>query len=125
MVTRLAEQLVRPGLLMVLGPSGSGKSSLLRAGVLPAISAGRLLVEGSRTWPLDLLTPGRHPLRELAVRVGSMAGVPAGGLEADLRVNPTRITAAIRQGLITHARRRAHPPGPDGYPRHLRRSTSR
>ena len=31
LVTRLAEQLARPGLLTVLGPSGSGKSSLLRA----------------------------------------------------------------------------------------------
>ena len=33
LVTRAGEQLARPGLLMVLGPSGSGKSSLLRAGL--------------------------------------------------------------------------------------------
>ena len=36
LVARAGEQLSRPGLLMVLGPSGSGKSSLLRAGLLPA-----------------------------------------------------------------------------------------
>lgn len=40
LVSRLAEQLTRPGLLTVLGPSGSGKSSLLRAGLLPAIAVG-------------------------------------------------------------------------------------
>jgi len=41
LLSRLAQQLAGPGLLMVLGPSGSGKSSLLRAGLLPAIAAGR------------------------------------------------------------------------------------
>ena len=58
LLTRLAEQLTRPGLLMVLGPSGSGKSSLLRAGLLPAIAAGGLPARGSQAWPLDLHDPG-------------------------------------------------------------------
>ena len=40
LVARAGEQLTRPGLLIVLGPSGSGKSSLLRAGLLPAVAAG-------------------------------------------------------------------------------------
>ena len=48
LITRLAEQLAGPGPLMVLGPSGSGKSSLLRAGLLPAIAAGGLPARGSR-----------------------------------------------------------------------------
>ena len=107
MVTRLAEQLTRPGLLMVLGPSGSGKSSLLRAGLLPAIAAGGLPVRGSQAWPLDLMTPGRRPLLELATRIAALAGIPAGALEADLRTDPARITAAIRQALLAHARRQA------------------
>src|SRR6202034_4426687 len=42
------------GLLMVVGPSGSGKSSLLRAGLIPALRGGAL---GSGTWPLVMLTP--------------------------------------------------------------------
>ena len=114
LVTRLAEQLTRPGLLMVLGPSGSGKSSLLRAGLLPAIAAGGLPVRGSQAWPLDLLTPGRRPLLELATRIAALAGIPAGALDADLRTDPARITAAIRQALLAHARRQAQAarPGP-------------
>jgi hypothetical protein len=47
LVTRLAEQLTSPGLLMVLGPSGVGKSSLIRAGLVPAIAAGELPARGS------------------------------------------------------------------------------
>jgi WD40 repeat protein len=105
-LTRLAEQLTNPGLLMVLGPSGSGKSSLLRAGVLPTIAVGGLPARESSSWPLDLMTPGRRPLLELATRVAALAGIPAGGLNADLCTDPARITAAIRQALLAQARRR-------------------
>ena len=112
LVTRAGEQLTRPGLLMVLGPSGSGKSSLLRAGLLPAIAAGVLPARGSWAWPRDLMTPGRRPLLELATRIASLAGIPAGALEADLRTDPARITGAIRQALLANARRQANTPGP-------------
>jgi WD40 repeat protein len=112
LVARLAGQLTRPGLLMVLGPSGSGKSSLLRAGLLPAIAGGMLPVRGTQWWPLDLMTPGRRPLLELSTRVAAMAGIPAGALDADLRADPARIAAAIRQGLLVHVRRLAEPSNP-------------
>jgi energy-coupling factor transporter ATP-binding protein EcfA2 len=105
LVTRLAEQLTTPGLLMVLGPSGSGKSSLLRAGLLPATATGALPARGSQAWPLDLMTPGRRPLLELATRIAAIAGIPAGALNADLQAHPTRITAAIRQALLVHSQR--------------------
>ena len=111
LVARAGEQLARPGLLMVLGPSGSGKSSLLRAGLLPALTAGALPARGSWAWPRDLMTPGRRPLMELATRIASLAGVPAGSLEADLRTDPARITGAIRQALLTNARRQANTQG--------------
>ena len=110
LIARAGEQLARPGLLMVLGPSGSGKSSLLRAGLLPAVAAGALPARESWAWPRDLMTPGRRPLMELATRIASLAGVPAGALEADLRIDPARIISAIRQALLTNARRRANVP---------------
>ncbi len=49
--------------LFVGGPSGSGKSSLVRAGLIPALKAGAL--SGSEAWRLALFTPGRDPLAEL------------------------------------------------------------
>jgi WD40 repeat protein/transcriptional regulator with XRE-family HTH domain len=64
------------GLLFVIGPSGSGKSSLLRAGVIPALRSGALGVAGSADWPVVLFTPGAEPSQELA---GQLARVsPAG-----------------------------------------------
>jgi WD40 repeat protein len=44
----------------VFGPSGSGKSSLLRAGLIPALQAE---TEGAGVAALRILTPGEHPLR--------------------------------------------------------------
>lgn len=49
--------------LVVGGPSGSGKSSLVRAGLIPALKAGAL--PGSETWSVNLFTPGRDPITEL------------------------------------------------------------
>ena len=112
LLNRLAGQLARPGLLMVVGPSGSGKSSLLRAGLLPAIAAGALPVRGAQAWPLDLMTPGRDPLLELATRIAALAGISAGELDVNLRTDPTRITAAIRRALLAHARHQAPSGGP-------------
>ncbi|GAA0830836.1 hypothetical protein ACFQVD_07465 [Streptosporangium amethystogenes subsp. fukuiense] len=47
--------------LLVMGVSGSGKSSLLRAGVLPALGRGHLGITGSATWTHQMITPTAHP----------------------------------------------------------------
>ena len=107
LAARAGELLSRPGLLMVLGPSGSGKSSLLRAGLIPAIAAGALPARGSWAWPWELMTPGREPVTELAILITTHTGIPPGALAADLRTDPARVTAAIRQALLAISRRRA------------------
>ena len=50
-------------LLTVVGPSGSGKSSAVRAGLLPALAAG--VLPGSDGWTQVLIRPGERPAREL------------------------------------------------------------
>jgi serine/threonine protein kinase/DNA-binding SARP family transcriptional activator/WD40 repeat protein len=47
----------------VVGPSGSGKSSLVRAGLIPALRAGGL--PGSGTWLTTSMFPGSYPFEEL------------------------------------------------------------
>ncbi|WP_267241867.1 caspase, EACC1-associated type [Streptomyces sp. PR69] len=69
LVQLLVEQLPDSGPLVVTGPSGSGKSSLLYAGLLPALRKGLPGVEVSRTWPVLTFTPHAHPLCELAERM--------------------------------------------------------
>jgi hypothetical protein len=52
-------------LLSVVGPSGSGKSSVVMAGLLPRLKAGAL--PGSEHWVyLDPMTPGIRPVEALA-----------------------------------------------------------
>jgi WD40 repeat protein len=63
LVAELIARLVGAGFLGIVGPSGSGKSSVLRAGLLPALAAG--VLPGSGGWRRLLLRPGEHPLDEL------------------------------------------------------------
>jgi WD40 repeat protein/DNA-binding SARP family transcriptional activator len=93
LVAELVTHLVGPGLLGVVGPSGSGKSSLVRAGLLAALADG--VLPGSARWRLAVVRPGEHPLRELApaARGGGAEPVRAAGAdgeEGDLPDRPIR-----------------------------------
>ncbi|MEV1168760.1 hypothetical protein [Nonomuraea sp. NPDC049784] len=53
------------GLIMVTGASGAGKSSLLHADLLPALSAASGEAGGPALWPQVCFTPSERPLQEL------------------------------------------------------------
>jgi DNA-binding SARP family transcriptional activator len=59
LVAELVARLVGSSLLAVVGPSGSGKSSAVRAGMLPALAGG--VLPGSERWSQALMRPGAHP----------------------------------------------------------------
>jgi WD40 repeat protein/DNA-binding SARP family transcriptional activator/ABC-type transport system involved in cytochrome c biogenesis ATPase subunit len=63
LVAELVARLVGANLLAVVGSSGGGKSSVLRAGLLPALASG--VLPQSEEWSQVLMRPGEHPLREL------------------------------------------------------------
>jgi WD40 repeat protein/serine/threonine protein kinase/DNA-binding SARP family transcriptional activator len=50
-------------LVAVVGPSGIGKSSVVRAGLIPALRAGA--ISGSREWVFTDMLPGSYPFEEL------------------------------------------------------------
>ena len=79
-VQRLLEKLKASRFLAVLGPSGSGKSSLVRAGLVPALRRGA--VPGSETWQICLLRPGARPLTALAAQLAHV--VPGGAMQRTL-----------------------------------------
>lgn len=60
-------------LLPVIGPSGSGKSSVIMAGLLPRLQEG-ILPESDRWVYLPPVVPGTHPLENLAVALKTVLG---------------------------------------------------
>jgi WD40 repeat protein/energy-coupling factor transporter ATP-binding protein EcfA2 len=96
-VDDLLERLKKKSFLALFGSSGSGKSSVLRAGLIPAVLEGR--VTGSQDWQTILLTPGEHPRRELATHLAELGSIPAGSIWAELGADPTRAALTIRQVL--------------------------
>lgn len=79
-IQRLVEKLKPSRLLAVLGPSGSGKSSLVRAGLIPALRQGAL--PGSESWVIRTFLPGAQPLAALAAQVVQIH--PQGSMTATL-----------------------------------------
>ena len=60
----LLQRLHLHNFVAVVGSSGSGKSSLLRAGLIPLLKAG-YLVDGSDHWHISIMKPGQNPLYNL------------------------------------------------------------
>jgi eukaryotic-like serine/threonine-protein kinase len=76
--------------IVVGGDSGTGKSSLCRAGVLP------WLVEHDGWSRVDVV-PGRHPVRSFAAALASWLDTDEATLDALLRDTPDAFARAIRQ----------------------------
>ena len=51
--------------VFITGPSGSGKSSLVRAGLIPAMKQGA--IKNSERWLYEIMMPGREPIKDLAL----------------------------------------------------------
>ena len=103
---RMSRLLPGSGLMVVSGVSGAGKSSLLRAGVLPRIrGAGLASTPEAAAWPCLVFTPGRAPLDELALRVAVLAGVDAAAVRRGLDTDPAGFALTARQAAL------APPPG--------------
>jgi WD40 repeat protein/transcriptional regulator with XRE-family HTH domain len=108
---RMSRLLAATGLLVVSGASGAGKSSLLRAGVLPPIRAdGLATAPGAASWPCLVFTPTRAPLDELALRVAPLAGADAAAVRRGLAADPGGFALTARQAAL------AGPPEPTGEP---------
>ncbi|MEU9337041.1 XRE family transcriptional regulator [Streptomyces sp. NPDC048290] len=88
LVTEMAERLRRQRFMAVVGASGSGKSSLLRAGLAPVLAGDATVV---------VFTPGSHPTEECAVRLGGLAGVTPGALKSELAADAGNLARVVRQ----------------------------
>src|SRR5580692_6740745 len=112
LVRRLSQRLDGTGMLLVAGESGSGKSSLLRAGLMPRLAAGAL-GPGSAVWPRRVIRPAASPLRELAICLGEVADSDPVSLYRSLSATPGEAPMLVAQA-VRAATGRGVDPGSDG-----------
>ena len=79
--------------LAVVGTSGSGKSSLVRAGLLPALFGGLMGKSGSR-WRIAIMRPGNDPIGNLARALNESDGLSPAG------TTPSSVRHAITEALL-------------------------
>lgn len=101
LVHRLGRRLQSGGLAAVVGPAGSGKTSLLRAGLLSRLAAG--ILPGSDSWPRLLISPSPDPVAELVHRLAPVTGLPPDSLANALTQDPRVGAAMLRDALPTTA----------------------
>ncbi|MBK9943640.1 MAG: serine/threonine-protein kinase PknK [Kouleothrix sp.] len=99
LVETLLERLREPGpfarFLAVVGPSGSGKSSVVRAGLVPALKRGAL--PGSANWFVLELFPSADPLGALAQALLRIAVNPPNDLVGPLGLDAQGLVRVVDQ----------------------------
>jgi len=101
-IRELVDRVRTEAFVVVGGDSGTGKSSLCRAGALP------WLVEHDRWSCVDVMA-GRHPVRSLAAALVAWTGSDEAELAVQLREAPDAVARAILKNVATA----------DGPPRRL------
>ena len=101
-VSDLVELLADRKLVAVIGPSGSGKSSLVHAGLIPAVRAGAL--DGSSNWVVADMFPGSYPLEELESALSRVAVEDPGALMDELENDDRGLSRVIKRILPADTR---------------------
>src|SRR5580704_5585371 len=104
LVRRLDRRLDGAGMLVVAGESGAGKSSLLRAGLMPWLAAGAL-GPGSQRWPRRVIQPAGRPVRELAMALAGVAGADPVSVYRSLLAAPGEAPMLVELAVRTAAGR--------------------
>ena len=106
LTAELAGKLAGAGIVIVTGASGAGKTSLLQAGLVPALARG-VQVPGSPSWPVISLTATARPLTDLATGLASLAGGDPAALRQMLADAPGEAHLLIREIMLTAGQRGA------------------
>ena len=93
----LLTRLRRHRFVAVVGTSGSGKSSLVRAGLLPALYGGFMTPVGS-SWRVAVLRPGNDPIGNLALALHAPDVLGVGNEDPDIR--RTLIATTLRRSTL-------------------------
>src|SRR5215213_9272316 len=95
----LISRLSRARFLAVVGTSGSGKSSLIRAGLMPALRGGMMKGAGSG-WRIAVMRPGGDPIGNLAVELAKKDVLSEAGAGLSHEEAEAVIEATLRSGSL-------------------------
>jgi WD40 repeat protein len=95
---RMLSKLAARRFIAVVGTSGSGKSSLVRAGLLPALFGGFMPSAGSN-WRVALMRPGNDPISNLAQALNAPS-VFGSEIEENAQLQTTITEATLRRGSL-------------------------
>jgi tetratricopeptide (TPR) repeat protein len=96
----LLRRLRRSRFLAVLGTSGSGKSSLVRAGMLPSLYGG-LMTDAGSSWRVALFRPGHNPIGNLAKALSNPQVLGSGDDDGDeAALERTIVEATLRRSAL-------------------------
>ena len=97
LLTRLREQQLNEHFLAIIGPSGSGKSSVVQAGLIPRMRSGTL--PGSSNWFIVEMVPGSRPLEELEAALLRVAVNPPTSLLTQIKEDERGLIRATKRIL--------------------------
>jgi WD40 repeat protein len=105
LVARLVGRLNQSCFLAVIGASGSGKSSVVRAGLIPVLRGTKVIPEvpalpvGSPTWQIRTFTPTDHPLMSLAacLSASSDSSKPLPDQVSTMQQDPKTLDITVRE----------------------------
>jgi hypothetical protein len=96
---KLADQVCQKNFVAVIGRSGSGKSSVVQAGLLPRLRSQR---PPAGTWESLICTPGTKPFHRLAVQLVALWS-RAGRDQTDIAIESEKLANQLLQGELTLA----------------------
>lgn len=99
-IAAVIDQLRVQPFVLITGDSGVGKSSLCRAGVLPAIRDGAL--NEDRSWLILTMIPGRWPLHAMVDALTPILRTSHGELLTSITSSPAKLTMELNRKLGTH-----------------------
>lgn len=99
LILRLQDEGEFSRFLAVVGPSGSGKSSVVKAGLLPTLRQGA--VTGSDQWYFLDMIPKAHPIEELDINLSRISANPNVNIGEQLQRDTRGLLRAARMALPT------------------------